>query len=128
MAPRAILVLDMAGFTNLTAEQGPEAAATAISVFRERAEAFIEAFGGRTEMHVADNVFATFDDVRLAAAAGLAITQDRGSSAGVGWGEVGDFHPDTISAELNFASHAGEDEARHGEVRFTAAAKAALRA
>jgi class 3 adenylate cyclase len=120
---RAVVVIDMAGFTSLTQEQGIGAALREIAQFRRTVRLWTWAFGGRVVKEDADNVFCTFRSVPHACVAARNIVGRTNASAGVGYGAIYLPPGDLWGDEVNKASRLGEDVAEHGQVLLTDAAK-----
>lgn len=121
-----VLVVDMAGFSRITAELGVAAALIAIRRMQLVVMTAAAAHAGRVVKFDADNAFCAFPDASAALAAGRAIVAATPCSAGVGYGRTFLDDGDLFGAEVNAAARLGEDVARHGEVLLTAAAQAAL--
>ena len=134
---RAVLVLDMCGFSRLTMRYGITHFLAMIRRLGLLVRPVIAAAGGEIVKTEADNVFATFDDVRPALEAARAIQAclhtangflpadwDLHASIGIGYGPLllvgGD---DLFGAEMNMASKLGEDVAGRGEILLSAAAR-----
>lgn len=132
LATRAIVVLDMVGFSHQTQEQGIIAALQQIYVLQETAIPILTAHQGRVFKQDADNLYAAFatPDAALEATEHL-LTElnaiDIHASIGIGYGEVlvvGDHN--LYGNEINLASKLGEDIAGDDEILLTAAAHNAL--
>ncbi|NER84728.1 MAG: adenylate/guanylate cyclase domain-containing protein [Leptolyngbya sp. SIO1D8] len=129
---RAILVLDMAGFSRNTQMQGIIPTLQAIYHLREIAVPLVEAHDGIVFKVEADNLYAAFDhpDLALQAAEQLLIQLNAinlHASIGIGYGEVlviGDR--DLYGNEMNLASKLGEDIADDDEILLTEAAHNSL--
>jgi adenylate cyclase len=137
---RAVLVLDMCGFSRLTMRYGITHFLAMIRRLGVLVRPVIAAAGGQVVKTEADNVFATFDDVPAALEAGRAIQArlsaanaflpadwDLHASIGIGYGPllmVGDG--DLFGAEMNMASKLGEDVAGRGEILLSAGARERL--
>lgn len=133
---RAILVLDMCGFSRLTMKHGITHYLALIRRMQRVALPRIAAARGSLLKTEADNVFATFADVPKAVSAaesivaelalqnvGLPEDWDVHVGIGIGYGPlllVGDH--DAYGGEMNFASKLGEDLAEAGDVFLTEAA------
>lgn len=138
---RAVLVLDMCGFSRLTMRYGITHFLAMIRRLGLIVRPVVTEAGGVVVKTDADNVFATFTDVEEALAAGRTIQArlrqantflpddwDLHASIGIGYGPllaVGTS--DVFGAELNIAAKLGEDIARAGEIWLSAAAHARLR-
>jgi adenylate cyclase len=137
---RAILVLDMCGFSRLTMRHGITHFLAMIHRLHGLVRPLVAEHGGQVVKTEADNVFATFDDAPQAVAAARAIQRrldqanvflpedwDLHASLGIGYGPtllVGDH--DLFGHEVNIASKLGEDIAGRGETFLTEAARARL--
>jgi class 3 adenylate cyclase len=137
---RAVLVLDMCGFSRLTMRYGITHFLAMIRRLATIVRPIITTAGGRVVKTEADNVFATFDDVPAALhaartihanleAANTFLPEDWDLHAGIGIG----FGPllvvgndDLFGSEMNVASKLGEDLAERGEILLSAAAHARL--
>lgn len=131
-ATRAIVVLDMVGFSRLTEAAGIMATLAKIQHLQEILVPTLEEQGGQILKLEADNAYALFDspDLALAATDSLLYRLNRAhlhASIGIGYGElllVGER--DAYGAEMNLASKLGEDIAGPDQILLTAAAYAAL--
>jgi adenylate cyclase len=135
-AQRAILVLDMCGFSRLTIRHGIIHYLAMIRRMQTAVLPLIEAGRGKLVKTEADNVFATFatvgDALRTAHAihktlahANAVLPADWDVHVGIGIG----FGPllligsdDVYGSEMNLASKLGEDLAEAGDVLLTEAA------
>ena len=134
----AVLVLDMCGFSRLTARYGIIHFLSMIHRLHGIVLPIVRANGGTVVKTEADNVFAVFPDVPPAVATAIQIQErldaanvflpedwDLHASLGIGFGEllmIGD--EDMYGNEMNIASKLGEDIAGRGEVFLSAAAHA----
>jgi class 3 adenylate cyclase len=134
---RAVLVLDMCGFSRLTMRYGITHFLAMIRRLQTIVQPVIAAGGGHVVKTEADNVFATFEDVPEALAAARAIQRsldaantflpedwDLHAAIGIGYGPmlvVGD--DDLFGSEMNIASKLGEDVAGRGEILLSSAAR-----
>jgi adenylate cyclase len=134
---RAVLVLDMCGFSRLTMRYGITHFLAMIRRLQTIVRPVIVAGGGHVVKTEADNVFATFDDVPQALATARAIQRgldaantflpedwDLHAAIGIGYGPllvIGD--DDLFGSEMNIASKLGEDVAARGEILLSAAAR-----
>ena len=134
---RAVLVLDMCGFSRLTMRYGITHFLAMIRRLQTIVKPVIAAGGGHVVKTEADNVFATFDDVPEALATARAIQRaldtantflpedwDLHAAIGIGYGPlilVGD--DDLFGSEMNIASKLGEDVAGRGEILLSSAAR-----
>jgi class 3 adenylate cyclase len=139
---RAVLVLDMSGFSRTTQVHGVVSFLMMIHQMRLLAVPTIEARGGVLVKAEADNLYCLFDKVDDAvAAAGEVIRQlstvnpllpagrKLYASIGVGFGDIlvlGD--EDLFGDEVNLASKLGEDVAQGGMILLTESARAELAA
>jgi class 3 adenylate cyclase len=134
---RAVLVLDMCGFSRLTMRYGITHFLAMIRRLQTIVRPVIAAGGGHVVKTEADNVFATFDDVPQALATARSIQRaldaantflpedwDLHAAIGIGYGRlilVGD--DDLFGSEMNIASKLGEDVAGRGEILLSSAAR-----
>jgi class 3 adenylate cyclase len=134
----AVMVLDMCGFSRLTARYGIIHFLSMIHRLHGIVLPIVRAHGGTVVKTEADNVFAVFPDVPPAVATAIEIQQrldaanvflpedwDLHASLGIGYGEllmIGD--DDMYGNEMNIASKLGEDIAGRGEVFLSEAAHA----
>ncbi len=134
---RAVLVLDMCGFSRLTMRYGITHFLAMIRRLQTIVRPVIAAGGGHVVKTEADNVFATFDDVPAALAAARSIQRsldtantflpedwDLHAAIGIGYGPllvIGD--DDLFGSEMNIASKLGEDVAGRGEILLSSAAR-----
>jgi len=135
-AERAILVLDMCGFSRLTIRHGIVHYLAMIRRMQRTVVPLVEAGRGHVVKTEADNVFATFasvpDALRTAeriqadlARANSVLPEDWDVHVGIGIGYgalllVGD--DDVYGSEMNLASKLGEDLAEAGDILLTDAA------
>lgn len=113
---RAVLVLDMAGFSNLTRDEGIVSALKAIRAFQIYSTRCITDYGGEVVKYYADNVLAVFRDAESARLAAIAATTFNDASAGIAVGYVLPIVGDVYGMAVNAASRLGEDSAEAGEV------------
>lgn len=134
---RAVLVLDMCGFSRLTMRYGITHFLAMIRRLQTIVRPVIAECGGRLVKTEADNVFATFDDVPPALVTARAIQRsldaantylpedwDLHAGIGIGYGPIlliGD--QDLFGSEMNVASKLGEDVAARGEILLSSAAR-----
>jgi len=134
---RAVLVLDMCGFSRLSMRYGITHFLAMIRRLQTLVRPVIAEGGGRLVKTEADNVFATFDDVPPALATARAIQRsldaantylpedwDLHAGIGIGYGPIlliGD--QDLFGSEMNVASKLGEDVAARGEILLSSAAR-----
>jgi class 3 adenylate cyclase len=136
----SMLVLDMSGFSRLTAKYGIIHFLAMIHDMEQGATPAVTGNGGQVIKQEADNLFAIFPDPGRALEAALdifrafdainvAVAQDRDlyGSIGIGFGDtlvIGES--DLFGNEMNLASKLGEDLAERSEILLTAAAFEAL--
>jgi adenylate cyclase len=136
-AERAVLVLDMSGFSRTTQARGIVEFLLMIRQLRLIAEPLVWKHRGTIVKSEADNLFCLFGAVADALAAGreiiaglnaanLALPEGRELyvSIGIGYGRVlliGE--EDLMGNEVNLASKLGEDVAGYGEILLTEAAR-----
>jgi len=137
---RAVMVLDMSGFSRVTQAYGIVAFLVMIMKMRGLSEPIIEAHNGDLVKAEGDNLFCLFPEVDDALGAALEIMagleqlnltqpEDRQlyAAIGIGYGDVLVLeHADMFGDEVNKASKLGEDIARAGEILLTASARARL--
>ena len=133
---RAVLVLDMCGFSRLTMRYGITHFLAMIRRLVTIVRPVVADAGGQIVKTEADNVYATFDDVPQALAAARAIQGslaaantflpedwDLHAAIGIGYGPlllIGEH--DLYGSEMNVASKLGEDVAGRGEVLLSVGA------
>lgn len=136
----AILVLDMCGFSRITARHGIIHFLAMIHQMEQAARPAIEGNGGDIIKQEADNLFAVFssaeqaleaalDTLRALQAMNAVLPPERALavSAGIGYGPTLVIaHEDLFGPEMNCACKLGEDIAGPGEILLTEAAHAAL--
>jgi len=139
---RAVMVLDMSGFSRTTQKRGITAFLLMIHQMKLLCRPAIEAAGGLVVKGEADNLFCLFEDVADAVAAArevverldaanFVLPEDRRlyASIGIGWGAILNVDNDDIFGdEVNLASKLGEDVAERGMIVLTEAARARARA
>lgn len=113
---RAVLILDMAGFSSTAANEGIISALKRIRNFQTYSARCIEIYGGKVVKYYADNVLASFCDLESARLAALDATAFNDASAGIAEGYVLPVTGDLYGMPVNVASRLGEDEAEAGEV------------
>ncbi|HET6283199.1 MAG TPA: adenylate/guanylate cyclase domain-containing protein [Polyangia bacterium] len=137
---RAVMVLDMCGFSRLTMRHGITHFLAMIHRLHGIVRPIVVACGGEVVKTEADNVFAVFGDVLPATAAAREIQNrlraanvflpedwDLHVSLGIGYGEILMIgRGDLFGSEVNIASKLGEDVAGRGETLLTQAAQARL--
>jgi adenylate cyclase len=131
VADRAVLVLDMSGFSRTTRAHGIVEFLLMIRRLRRVADSVVAKHRGDVLKAEADNLFCTFPSVPDALAASREITRglddDLYVSIGIGYGPlllIGD--DDVMGSEVNLASKLGEDVADRGDVLLTEGARAVL--
>ena len=134
---RAVLVMDMTGFSRMTLSHGLIHFLTMIHRMNEVAQPVIERHGGLLVKFEADNVFAVFPTVDQAietaedlinclhaANAVLPDEMDMRGKFGIGHGEILLIEDtDFFGSEVNLASKLGENLAAPDEVLLTQAAR-----
>ena len=140
LCTRAILDLDMTGFTQSSIQEGQIDSLLRIFDTQKLAIPALESFGAIFVRAFADDLVALFDDVHQAFDAALEIhsrvAHFNGQSKrevptecciGIGYGQVYAIGPNLAQGlEMNLASKLGEDIARGGETLVTEKAYAAL--
>ncbi len=135
---RAVLVLDMSGFSRTTQLRGIVAFLLMIQRMRRIVTPVIEAHRGLVIKAEADNLYCLHESVdgAIAAARELIARLDADNlgcgdgrhiyvSIGIGWGRVLNIDEDDLFGdEVNLASKLGEDLAGRSEVLLTPAAQA----
>ena len=137
---KAVLVLDMSGFSRTTQRHGIVSFLLMIHEMQLIARPCVEAHRGLLLKADADNLFCLFDTVAEAVRASRDITERLNAanpllpedrrlfvSIGIGFGDIlniGD--EDLFGNEVNLASKLGEDVAERGEILLTASARAQL--
>ena len=135
---RAVMVLDMSGFSRTTQRRGIVAFLLMIHQMKLLARPAVEAAGGLVVKAEADNLFCLFDSVADAVAAARAIVgrldtvnlllaEERRlyASIGIGWGRILNVdEEDLFGDEVNLACKLGEDVADRGMILLTPAARA----
>lgn len=137
---RAILVLDMSGFSRTTQRHGIAAFLLMVHKMKRLALPEIEDKGGLLVKAEADNLYCLFDStddavraaraiVRQLNAANLILPDDRRlyASIGIGYGPVLNIDDeDLFGDEMNLACKLGEDIAGRSEILLTPGAQATL--
>jgi adenylate cyclase len=143
---RAVLILDMSGFSLATRRHGIVFYLSLIRRMNRVAHPIIEKHGGKVIKFEADNVFAIFEDAGPAVEAAVAInsaldmlnifTEDKRDifvKIGIDFGEVLVLEapdpmrsPDLFGEAVNFACKLGEDLAQRGEILVSARAHGRL--
>jgi class 3 adenylate cyclase len=139
-ATRAVLIMDMSGFSLLTQRYGIIHYLSMVKRMQITAKPIIEQHGGEVVKFEADNCFAEFPDVHQAVSAGLAMnaaffgmnimTPDESDiriSIGIDYGNILLIGgPDYFGDAVNLASKLGEDIAEPGEILITERAYARI--
>jgi class 3 adenylate cyclase len=134
---RAILALDMSGFSRTTQLRGIVAFLLMIHRMRQIVTPVIEAHGGLVVKAEADNLYCLLETVEAAVNAARELIEklegdnqacgdDRQIyvSIGIGWGAILNIDEDDLFGdEVNLASKLGEDLAGRSEVLLTQAAQ-----
>jgi adenylate cyclase len=132
-AEKAILVMDMSGFSLLTQKYGIVHYLSMVKRMQITTRPIIEQYGGVVVKFEADNCFAMFDSVLVATQAALALNQafaamnlhtdepfDIRVSIGIDFGKVLLIGgPDYFGNSVNRACKLGEDVAGPGEIYIT---------
>lgn len=135
---RAVLVLDMSGFSRTTQIHGVVSFLMMIHQMRLLAVPTIEANGGVLVKAEADNLYCLFETVEKAVSAAREIIRQLSTvnpllpagrklyaSIGIGFGDVLVLgEEDLFGDEVNLASKLGEDVAQGGMILLTEAARA----
>ena len=138
---RALLVLDMSGFSVITQKHGIACFLLMIHQLRAVAKPAVEEAGGLVVKAEADNLYCMFEDVGEAIAAAREINARLRTlepvtpgcppisvSIGIGYGRILNIdEEDMFGDEVNLASKLGEDVAKAGEILLTEAASARAR-
>ena len=125
---QAVWILDSAGFSHQTEQQGIIPALLDIYQMRDIAIPLIEGNAGTLIKAEADNLYATFPNPNQAVNASWAVLEQLNAvglavSIGIGYGDVLVIdQQDVFGHEMNLASKLGEDIADHNQVLLTAAA------
>ena len=139
---KAVLVLDMSGFSRTTKDRGIVAFLLMIHQMQLLSLPSVESHGGVVIKAEADNLFCLFDQVDDAVKASLEITtrlktanvvlpkdMELYVSIGIGYGPILNIENEEIwGDEVNLASKLGEDIAKLGEVLLTSDGRAQLQA
>lgn len=140
LAQRAIMVVDMSGFSRTTQAHGIVAYLLVIRRLRALATILVAERGGEIVKTEADNLFALFASVpetvdaaremaRGVAAANVCLPRNEELylSIGIGFGRVLVIgEEDVMGNEVNLACKLGEDVAKYGEILLTESARAGL--
>jgi adenylate cyclase len=139
---RAVMVLDMSGFSRTTQARGIVAFLLVTRRLRQLAVPILARSGGAVVKSEADNLFCLFNAVTDAVAASreiikgldaanVALSKDQELyvSIGIGWGRIMLIGEDDLMGnEVNLASKLGEDVGGYGEILLTEAARSQLSA
>ena len=134
---RAVLVLDMCGFSRLTMRYGITHFLAMIRRLGQIVRPIVEQSGGQVVKAEADDLFAIFDDVPAALGCARAIHEglatanrflpedwDLHAGIGIGYGPLLIVDGvDLFGSEMNLASKLGEDTAERGETLLTSSAR-----
>jgi class 3 adenylate cyclase len=134
----AVMVLDMAGFSQITRERGIVPFLLMIHQMRLLAIPIVEQAGGVVVEAKADDLLCTFESAKAAVDAGHEILEALETanvvlpsgfrlyaSIGIGCGRLLRLAPDRVAGdEVNRAAKLGEDIAGHGEILLTPRARA----
>lgn len=136
---KAVMVLDMSGFSRTTMRHGIVAFLLMIHQNERLARPCIEEHGGMLVKAEADNLYCLFDTVSGAAHAALEITRRLNAAnmvlpedrqiyvaVGIGYGRIVNVANEDLFGEVNLASKLGEDVAEMGEILLTPAAGAQM--
>ena len=137
---KAVMVLDMSGFSRTTHQHGIVPFLLMIHQMQLVACPCVQDEGGQLVKAEADNLFCLFDSVADAVRASQKITRHLKTanrllpeghrlyvSIGIGFGRILNIEDrDLFGNEVNLASKLGEDVAQMGDVLLTAAARAQL--
>ena len=123
---RAVLILDMSGFTRETRVHGIVSYLALLREAWRTAKPSVEARGGSVVKTEADNLFCVFEGVQAAVDAALELSGDHDAGIGIGYGRVLDAGDDVWGDEVNLASKLAEDLAVTGTVLLTEAAFAEI--
>jgi adenylate cyclase len=137
---RAVLVLDMSGFSRTTQLHGIVTFLMMIHQMRLLAAPVVAACGGKLVKAEADNLYCLFETADAAVRAAreiiarlntvnVLLPADRRlyASIGVGFGDILVLeNEDLFGDEVNLASKLGEDVAQGGQILLTEAAREAL--
>jgi adenylate cyclase len=139
-ALKAVLVLDLSGFSLLTQKYGIVHYLSIVRRMQLNAQPIIEKAGGEVVKFEADNCFAMFDSPQAAVQTAIALNQafdeiniytaeqfDIRVAIGIDYGNILLIGgPDYFGDAVNTASKLGEDKARPGEILITERALAQI--
>jgi adenylate cyclase len=123
MEYRAVLVLDMSGFSALMRDEGIVSALKTVRGFQVFATNCIHGYDGEVVKYYADNVLALFPDIESANNAAAVAVALGDASAGIAAGYVLRLDGDVFGNAVNIASRLGEDTAKAGEVLIERASR-----
>ncbi|MAF63986.1 MULTISPECIES: adenylate/guanylate cyclase domain-containing protein [Pseudomonadota] len=137
---RAVMVLDMSGFSRTTQRHGVAAFLLMVHQMKRLALPEIEDHGGLLIKAEADNLYCLFDDtddavraargiMRQLNAANMVLPEERKlyASIGIGYGQVLNIDDeDVFGDEMNLTCKLGEDVAQRSEILLTEGARATL--
>jgi class 3 adenylate cyclase len=137
---KAVMVLDMSGFSATTLRHGIVSFLLMIHQMQQLARPCLQQFGGQFIKGEADDLFCLFDSVDAAVHASLAILRALDAanlqlpperhlyvSIGIGYGRILNIaNEDLFGSEVNLASKLGEDLGRLRDILLTPAARARL--
>jgi hypothetical protein len=137
---KAVLVLDMSGFSSTTRQHGIISFLLMIHQMQLICRPVVEQYGGIVVKADADNLFCLFDKVADAVGASEEIISRLDAvnsilpmeshlyvALGIGYGKILNIgNEDIFGDEVNLACKLGEDIAGQGEVLLTSAARAEL--
>lgn len=137
---RAVMVLDMSGFSRTTQRHGVAAFLLMVHQMKRLALPEIEDHGGLLIKAEADNLYCLFDDtdnavraarsiMRQLNAANMVLPEERKlyASIGIGYGEVLNIDDEDIFGdEMNLTCKLGEDVAQRSEILLTEGANKTL--
>ena len=137
---RAVMVLDMSGFSRTTQQRGIVAFLLMIHQMKLIARPTVEANGGLVVKAEADNLYCLFESVEGAVKASRALIERLGTvnlllpeerrlyaAIGIGYGMILNVdEEDMFGDEVNLASKLGEDVAERGQILLTPSAQAEL--
>src|SRR5262245_51692560 len=137
---RAVMVLDMSGFSRTTQQHGIITFLLMIHQMQKICRPCVQQNGGIVAKADADNLFCLFDQVRDAVYASreiinrlevvnmvLPVEKQLYVAFGIGFGSILNLaNEDIFGDEMNLACKLGEDIAGKGEILLTSAAKAEL--
>jgi class 3 adenylate cyclase len=135
---RAVMVLDMSGFSRTTQRRGIVAFLLMIHQMKLIATPTVESNGGLVVKSEADNLYCLFETVKGAIKASrelmqrldtvnLLLPEERRlyAAIGIGFGRIINIdEEDMFGDEVNLASKLGEDAAERGQILMTDAARA----